>query len=72
VVEGVGEGGVRVYEAYEVKKRGGKIRCLLLRRKKNFFYMFMKSLLHRKRGNGPLFTTEAHFTATGMSSQRNQ
>jgi hypothetical protein len=27
----VGEGWV-VYEAYEVKKRGGKLRCVLLRR----------------------------------------
>ena len=29
-----------VYEAYEVKKGGGKLRCLLLRRKR-FFFIFM-------------------------------
>jgi hypothetical protein len=32
----------RVYEAYEVKNKRQKLRCLLLRRKKNFFYLFMK------------------------------
>jgi len=35
------KGGVQVYEAYEVKKSGGKLRCLLLRRQKNlFFYIY--------------------------------
>jgi hypothetical protein len=33
-----GKGGVRVYEAYEVENKRGKLRCLLLRRKKIFFY----------------------------------
>ncbi len=37
--KGEGKGGVRVYEAYEVKKGVGKLRCLLLRRKKNVFFM---------------------------------
>ena len=33
----------RVYEAYEVKNKRQKLRCLLLRRKKkNIFYLFMK------------------------------
>jgi len=32
------EGEGAVYEAYEVKK-GQKLRCLLLRRKKIFFYL---------------------------------
>jgi hypothetical protein len=35
------KGGVRVYEAYEVKHKREKLRCLLLRRKKNFFFIFM-------------------------------
>jgi hypothetical protein len=30
-----------VYEAYEVKNKRGKLRCLLLHRKKIFFYLFM-------------------------------
>jgi hypothetical protein len=39
---GVGGRG-RVYEAYEVKNKRQKLRCLLLRRKKkNIFYLFMK------------------------------
>jgi hypothetical protein len=38
-------GGWVVYEAYEVKKMGGKLRCLLLRRKKDFvIFIFIKSL----------------------------
>ena len=32
VGEGGDNGGVKVYEAYEVKIKGGKLRCLLLRR----------------------------------------
>jgi hypothetical protein len=33
----------RFYEAYEVKNKRQKSRCLLLRRKKkNIFYLFMK------------------------------
>jgi hypothetical protein len=33
----------RVYEAYEVKNKRQKMRCLLLRRKKkNIVYLFMK------------------------------
>jgi hypothetical protein len=44
------KGGVYVYEAYEVNKKGGTLRCLLLRRKKkNIFFTFMKSLLHREK-----------------------
>jgi hypothetical protein len=41
--EGGGGGRGRVYEAYEVKNKRQKLRCLLLRRKKkNIFYLFMK------------------------------
>jgi hypothetical protein len=37
-----GKGGVWVYEAYEVKNKREKLRCLLLRRKKkNIFFIFM-------------------------------
>jgi hypothetical protein len=36
--ESEGKGGVWVYEAYEVKNEREKLRCLLLRRKKNFFF----------------------------------
>jgi hypothetical protein len=50
------DGGVKVYEAYEVKKKR-KLHCLLLT--KRFVRIFMKSLLHRKKENGPLFTTVA-------------
>jgi hypothetical protein len=35
--EGEGKGGVWVYEAYEVKHKREKLRCLLLRRKRIFF-----------------------------------
>jgi hypothetical protein len=38
-------GGWVDYEAHEVTKKGGKLRCLLLRRKKNFLYIFMMRLL---------------------------
>ena len=38
--KGEGKGGVRVYEAYEVKNKRQKLRCLLLRRKKNFFFIY--------------------------------
>jgi hypothetical protein len=34
------KGGALVYKAYEVTKKGGKIRCLLLRRQKIFFYIY--------------------------------
>ena len=38
----VGQGVVYVYEAYEVKNKRQKLRCLLLRReKKNIFCLFM-------------------------------
>jgi hypothetical protein len=48
----------RVYEAYEVKNKRQKLRCLLLRRKKkNIFYLFMKSLLWKKFLNGAVITT---------------
>ena len=41
--EGWAEGEGQVYEAYEVKNKRQKLRCLLLRRKKkNIFYLFMK------------------------------
>jgi hypothetical protein len=41
--EWVSGGRGRVYEAYEVKNKRQKLRCLLLRRKKkNIFYLFMK------------------------------
>jgi len=49
--------GVKVYEAYGEKQKRGKLRCLLLRRKKIFFFIFMKSLLGNFLKNGPLFTT---------------
>jgi hypothetical protein len=52
-----GYGGVQsigVYEAYEVRKKRGKIRCLLLHRKKMFFFIFMTSLLWNFFKNGPL------------------
>jgi hypothetical protein len=40
--EGEGKGGVWVYEAYEVKIKREKLRCLLLRRKKkNIFFISM-------------------------------
>jgi hypothetical protein len=52
------EGEGRVYEAYEVKNKRQKLRCLLLRReKKNIFYLFMKSLLWKKFLNGAVYTT---------------
>ncbi len=42
VGEREGEGGVRVYEASEVKKGGaGNFWCLLLRRKKNFISIYI-------------------------------
>jgi hypothetical protein len=43
VGEGRGQGvrGVRVYEAYEVKTKREKLRCLLLHRKKIFFLFMM-------------------------------
>jgi hypothetical protein len=37
---GRGQGGVRVYEAYEVKNKRGKLRCLLMRRKMFFLYIY--------------------------------
>ena len=46
-----------VYEAYEVKKKGENYAVLYFYRKKIFFLVFMKSLLHRKKKNAPLFTT---------------
>jgi len=47
---------VRVYEAYEVKNKRQKLRCLLLhRKKKNIFYLFMKSLHGKNFINGPHF-----------------
>jgi hypothetical protein len=36
--EGEGKGGVRVYETYEVKNKREKLRCLLLHRKRFFFW----------------------------------
>ena len=50
-----GEGG---YEAYEVKNKRQKMRCLLLHReKKNIIYLFMKSLHGKKFLNGPTFSS---------------
>ena len=41
--EGEGEGGVGVYEAYEVKNKRKTLRCLWLRRKKkNIYFIYMK------------------------------
>ena len=39
---GGGCGFSEAYEAYEVKNKRQKLRCLLLRRKKVFFFIFMK------------------------------
>ena len=40
--EGEGKGGVWVKLSYEAKKKGEKLRCLLLRRKKKIiFFIFM-------------------------------
>jgi hypothetical protein len=39
----------------EKKKR--KITLSFTSQEKDFFYIFMKSLLHRKKQNAPLFTT---------------
>ena len=50
-----GEGG---YEAYEVKNKRQKMRCLLLHKKKNIIYLFMKSLHGKKFLNGPLFSSD--------------
>ena len=48
---------MRGAEAYEAKKTE-KLRCLLFRRKKkNIYLLFMKSLLFKKKENGPLATT---------------
>ena len=38
---GEGKGRVRVYEAYAVKKKVGKLRCLLLRRKNIFLFVYL-------------------------------
>ena len=44
------------YEAYEVKNKRQKLRCLLLhRKKKNIIYLFMKSLHGKFFKNGPHF-----------------
>jgi hypothetical protein len=55
---------VRVYEAYEVKNKRQKLRCLLLRRKKIYLFIYeviiwekrKKALLFRTRGWGILKT----------------
>jgi hypothetical protein len=48
------------YEAYEVKNKSEKLRCLILhRKKKNIFFILIKSLLWKKIIKGPLFTTSA-------------
>jgi hypothetical protein len=49
------KGGVWVYEAYDVKNIREKIRYLLLRRKKIFFYIY--DVIHRKKKNAPPITT---------------
>jgi hypothetical protein len=42
----------------QVKNKRRQLRCLLLhRKKKNIFFIFMKSLLWKKFKNGPLITT---------------
>ena len=51
------QGGCKGLALLWSKKKRGKLRCLLLCQKKNFFFIFMKSLLHRKKKNAPLFTT---------------
>ena len=50
--------GVEVTELSTNKQHTLSLRKLL-RWKKIFLYIFMKSLLHRKKENGPLFTTSA-------------
>ena len=59
------DGWVRVYEAYEVNIKRGKIRCLLLgRKKKIFFYVYeviswdvYDVITWGKGKNAPIFTT---------------
>jgi len=54
-----GGGTGAVYEAYEVKNKRQKMRCLLLhRKKKNIFYLFMMSLLWKFFINAPVYTTD--------------
>jgi hypothetical protein len=57
VGEGGDKGGVKVYEAYEVKKKGGKLRCLVLRR--IFFNIFFcyEVIVKQKKKNAPPITT---------------
>ncbi len=55
--EGAGKGVVYAYEAYEAKKRGEKLRCPLLRRKKkNIIILFLMRLHGEKFLNGPVTT----------------
>ena len=56
------------YEAYEVKNKRQKLRCLLLRRKKkNFVFLFMMSLHGKKFVNGPVPTTNIRVLLRSLS-----
>ena len=64
---------VRVYEAYEVKNKRQKLRCLLLRRKKNCFFIYevitwgkeKKALLFSKSLGDSYFRTDYFSMYTG-------
>jgi hypothetical protein len=47
------KGGAKVYEACDEKKKT----LSFTSPEKDFFYLFMKSLIHRERENGQLVTT---------------
>jgi hypothetical protein len=59
-----GEGGVRVYEASEVKKGGREISGVFYFAGKRilYLYIFMKSLHGKSSKNAPLFTTHSYRT----------
>jgi hypothetical protein len=39
------KGGVRFWLSYEVKKKGGKLRSLLLRRKKKIIFLYIHDVI---------------------------
>jgi hypothetical protein len=54
----------------KLKEKREKLRCLLLRRKKeNIFFICMKSLLHRKKKNAPPITTERERERESLSER---
>ena len=60
--EGEGKGGVRVYETYEVKIKRGKLRCLLLHRKKNFFFYIYHVITWGKKNSAIHYFSHPHTT----------